>query len=217
MRIRLRLSGTELPSYFASLGPKALRIALEKPKAWEYRLLFQSWIEEVERRRDQIKEYQLGLTLDSSELVSAANAMDWVKTRIRELEGLVQSANRLITYSTQEAVGKAGEPGNSEGIVWVSRMFGAVLDGLLRWGRRSRCLRLASPFEGIVAQLALFVDDLIRQFETFPVQALRKIEDSLTEGTTGTPQMIELTMVFRLSNVEGFQRELEAVHRRSGL
>ena len=217
LRIRLRLSGTELPSYFASLGPKALRVALEKPEAWEHRLLFQVWIEEVERRRDQIKEYQSGLTLDASELVSPANAMDWVKTRLHELEGLTQSANQLITSSAQEAVGKPGEPGSAEDIVWVSHMFGAVLDGLLRWARRSRCVRLPPPFEGIGAQLALFVDDLISQFETFPLHAFRKIEESLTSATTGTPQTIDLTMVFRLSNLEGFERELESVARRSAL
>ncbi len=217
LRVRLRLSGTELPSYFASLGPKALRVALEKPEAWEYRLLFQAWIEEAERRRDQIKEYQSGLTLDASELVSLANATDWVQARLHELKGLTESANKLISSSAKEAFGRPGEPGSAEDIVWVSHMFGAVLDGLLRWGRRTRCVRLPPPFEGVGAQLALFVDDLISQFETFPLHAFRKIEESLTSAAAGTPQTIELTMVFQLSNVEAFERELESVTRRSAL
>jgi uncharacterized protein DUF4062 len=217
LRIRLRLSGNELPSYFASLGPKALRLALERPKAWEYRLLLQSWIEEVERRKDQIKEYQSGLTLDASEFVSAVNAFDWVRTRLHELSGLVESANRLISSSAQEAFGKRGEPGNPEDLVWVSRMFGAVLDGLLRWARRTRCMRLEPPFEGMGTQLALFVDDLIRQFETFPGDALRKIEEALTLTSSGVSQGIEVTIVFRLSNLDGFEQELESVRRRSAL
>jgi hypothetical protein len=217
LKIRLRLNGSELPSYFASLGPKALRIALERPVAWEHRLLFQSWVEEVERQKDQIKEYRSGLTLDESALVSAENFSEWIQTRMHELNGLVQSANRLITSSAEEAFGRPGEPGHPEDIVWVSHMFGAVLDGLLRWARRARCLRLAPPFEGIGAQLALFVDDLICQFETFPVEALRKIEDAVTFPGKRAPRIIEVTMVFRLSNLEGFERELESVRHRSGL
>ncbi len=217
LRMRLRLSGSALPSYFASLGPRALRIALEKPAAWEYRLLLQSWVEEVERRRDQIKEYQSGLTLDASDPISASEAVDWIQTRLHELDGLVQSANRLINTSAQEAFGKPGEPGNPEDIVWVSRMFGAVLDGLLRWARRIRCSRVAVPFETIGTQLSMFVDDLIHQFEIFPVDALRKIEEALTLTASGSPQTIEMTMVFRLSNLDGFQQELESVRRRSGL
>ena len=49
LRVRLRLSGAELPRYLELLGPRALKIALERPRAWEHRLFLQSWIEEVER------------------------------------------------------------------------------------------------------------------------------------------------------------------------
>jgi Domain of unknown function (DUF4062) len=117
LRIRLRLSGTELPEYLASLGPKALRIALEKPKGWEHRLFLQSWIEQIQRRRHQIKEYQSALRLDTAELVSAVSAADWVQTRLHELNGLSDSANKLINSSAQEAFGPPGQPGNPEDIV----------------------------------------------------------------------------------------------------
>jgi Domain of unknown function (DUF4062) len=216
LRIRLRLSGTELPPYFASLGPKSLRIALERPKAWEYQLLLQSWIEEVERRRDQIREYQSGLILDESELVPAGESIDWVQTRLHVLNGLVESANRLVTASAAKAFGPPGEPGNPEDIVWVSRMLGAVLDGLLQWGRRTRCTRLAPPFDRIGAEAALFVDDLIRQFEAFPVDALKKVDEALRTSRPGVPQTVQMTMVFKLSNLEGFQKELQAMLRHFG-
>lgn len=63
LKIRLRLSGGGLPSYFESLGAKALRLALEKPAGWEYLLFLQSWCDEVERHSDSIREYKTGLTL----------------------------------------------------------------------------------------------------------------------------------------------------------
>jgi hypothetical protein len=214
LRIRLRLSGTELPEYLASLGPKALRITLEKPKGWEHRLFLQSWIEQIQRRRHQIKEYQSALRLDTAELVSAVSATDWVQTRLHELNGLSDSANKLINSSAQEAFGDPGQPGNPEDIVWVSQMLAAVLDGLLRWARRIRCARLEEPFESIGVQLALFVDDLVKQFETFPADALRSLEEALPLPSADAPQVINMTMVFRLSNLESFQRELELARRR---
>jgi len=100
--------------------------------------------------------------------------------------------------------------------VWVSHMVGAVLDGLLRWARRTRCARLEPPFESIGGHLAFFVDDLITQFKAFPADGLRKIDEALRSATVDTPQVIELTMVFRLSNLEAFQRELDSVRRRYG-
>jgi hypothetical protein len=214
LRIGLRLTGAELPDYLVSLGPRALRVALERPKAWEYRLFLQSWIDQVEHRRSQIKEYRSGLTLGPAELVPAANASAWIQTRLHELTGVVESANRLISLSAQEAFGAPGEPGNAEDIVWVAHMLGAVLDSLLTWARRIRCARLEPPFEAIGAHLALFVDDLVSQFETFPVDALRRLEEALGLASVENRQVIEMTMVFRLSNLEGFQREMESMARR---
>ena len=89
----------------------------------------------------------------------------------------------------------------------------AHLDGLLRWARRIRCARLEPPFERVGAQLALFVDDLITQFEAFPVDALRTVENALVASADGT-QVVQMTLVFRLSNLEGYRRELESARRR---
>jgi hypothetical protein len=93
-------------------------------------------------------------------------------------------------------------------------MLAAVLDGLLTWAKRIRCARLGPPFEAIGAQLALFVEDLVSQFETFPVDALRRLEGALELASVESPQVIQMTMVFRLSNLEGFEREMESIRRR---
>jgi hypothetical protein len=73
---------------------------------------------------------------------------------------------------------------------------------------------LEEPFESIGVQLALFVDDLVTQFETFPADALRSLEEALPLASADAPQVIDMTMVFRLSNLESFQRELELARRR---
>jgi hypothetical protein len=217
LQVRLRLSGAELPPYLTSLGAKALRIALEKPRAWEYRLFLQSWIECVEQRRPQIKEYRSALTLGSAELVAADAAMDWVQTRLHELQSFVASANHLLGASVQDAFGPPGQPGNAEDIVWVAQMLTAVLDGLLTWAKRIRCARLQSPWEAIGRQLALFVDDLVSQFQTFPVDSLRRVEEAMAAATTQTPQVVQMTMFFRLSNLEGFEQEIAAIRQRFGV
>jgi hypothetical protein len=212
LRIRLQLSGTELSDYLMSLGPRALRIALERPRAWEYRLFLQSWIDQVEKRRSQIKEYRSGLTLGPAELISADSAPGWLQTRIHELQGVADSANSLISSSAQEAFGPPGQPGNADDIVWVTHMLAAVLDSLLIWAKRIRCARFEAPFTAIGAQLALFVDDLVRQFETFPVDCLLRLEQAL-DLPPGNAQTVQMTMVFNISNLEGFNREMESILR----
>lgn len=209
LRLRLRLSGTNLPHYVNSLGPRSLKIVLDRPPAWEYRLFLQSWIEEVERRAHLLKEYKTALTLDVAEFVRSTDTFEWLQTRLHELTGLVESANRLINSSVQEAFGPKGHPGNAEDIVWVSRMLGVVLENTLKWARRIRCARVEPLFEAMKAELALFVDDLVDQFQRFPIDSLGKVDRALANPEE--PGKVVLTMTFQISNLERFQKELETI------
>jgi hypothetical protein len=202
-----------------SLGPKALKIATEKPRGWEYLLFFQAWIDEVARRSDHIRAYRLAeygshTRLDSAVVIPVSNFADWSEGKMRELQQLIGSANVLFNTSIQEAVGKPGEPGNAEAIVDVAHELGRVLDGMLRWAKEVRFAILAEPFERMGSHLALFVNDVIDQFERFPAESLRKCEEALAGPPTGNAVPLNLTMTFRLANEEGYQKELEAARKR---
>jgi hypothetical protein len=216
LRTRLRLSGEGLPSYFDALGPKALRIALEKPKGWEYLLFLQSWLDEVERRSDSLWEYQSHLTLDPAEYVIAKTAGDWILTRMHELEAFVESANKLLNIHAQEAFGEPGQPGDPQRIVWVSRMLGSVLDGILRWAKRIRCARFEAPFERVGAELSGFVEDVIVQLQTFPRTSLSRIEAAIVAANPAKPQKLELIMKVTLANLDRFLSALAEARARAG-
>jgi hypothetical protein len=134
---------------------------------------------------------------------------------MHELQGLVESANKLLNTHAHESFGKPGEAGDSQRIVWVSRMLGSVLDGMLRWAKRIRCARFEAPFELVGAELSLFIDDLIQQFQTFPRDSLSKVEASLALAKSGETQKLELTMVFTLANLAGFETSLAAARARA--
>jgi hypothetical protein len=202
-----------------SLGPGALKIAREKPKGWEYLLFFQAWIDEVARRRDHIRAYRLAeygsqTCLDSAAVIPVSNFADWSKGKMGQLQQLIGLANALFNTSIQEAVGKPGEPGDARAIVDVTRELGQVLDGMLGWAKEVRSAILAEPFERMGSHLGLFVNDVIDQFERFPVESLRKYEEALARPATGNPVCLNLTMTFRLANEEGYLKELEAVRKR---
>lgn len=213
LKLRLLLGGSALPRSLERLRPRALRLALERPKAWEYRLFLQSLIDEVERRTDLVREYREGLLLEASTSVSASDAPEWFLTRLHELQSLVASANRLINESAQEAFGKPGEPGDVEHIVWVSRMVAVVLENTIKWATRIRCTRLASPFDLVAPEAALFVEDLISQFTTFPRDSLNKVEDALLQPPSGKPQELRLVMTLTLANQSRFFEALESAQR----
>ena len=213
LRVRLRLSGHALPDYFDSLTPQALRLALEKPRSWEYRLFFQSWIDEARHRKDLIKEYREGLTIRLAEPVAANQAARWMQTRMHELGGLVTSAGQLMNVSVQRAFGNPGVPGDVEEIIWVSKMLGMVLENSLEWAHRIRCADVEAPFDTLTKELALFADDLIGQLQTFPRTNLKAVEEALDRATLENPQEIQMTMKLKLSNHDAFNEKLAEIQR----
>lgn len=217
LQLRQRLSGATLPRYLESIGPRALRIALEKPRGWEHRLFFETWVDEVESRADLVKMYQDRLTLERAEWVPAANASEWLLTRLHELQGLVNSANHLVNVAVPEAFGAPGEPGDPERIIWVSQMLGLALDRMLNWGSHTRCARLGEPFDRMGERLASFVDELVTEFQRFPRASLTSLEEVLSLPQTDEPRQLELTIVFSLSNVAEYEAEMVRIERVFGL
>lgn len=217
LKAKKLLSGSGMPRFMEELRPKTLRLVLEKPDAWEYLLFFQSWIDEIEQRTDMLREYKDELQLEPAIYVSALNAPEWLQTQNHELESLVASANRLVNESLPEAFGKPGEPGNAEHIVWISHMIGRILERTIQWAIRIRCARCESPFDKVAPEAALFADDLISQFNTFPKDTLQQIENALSLPKLSEPRRLEFTLTFTVSNLERFMQSLDEAKRQYGI
>lgn len=78
LKLRSKVAGKEFPPYFHSLSPNALRLTLEKPDAWEYRLFMQCWADSVAQRSSLFREYREKLRLDLSEPVPSSVAKEWM-------------------------------------------------------------------------------------------------------------------------------------------
>lgn len=135
---------------------------------------------------------------------------------MHELKTLVQSSNKLLNIHAQEGFGNPGEAGDPQKIIWTSKMLGSVLDYILQWARRVRCTKFEVPFESMSHELSLFVDDLIAQFQGFPRDSLSKVESAIADSKQDTVQRLELTMVFTLANVDGFEAAFASAHAKLG-
>ncbi len=217
LKVRKLLSGTGMPRFMEELSSKTLRFALEKGEYWEYFLFLHATLDEIERRTNMIREYRLGLLLNSSTYVAADSAPDWLQTRMYELSNFVESANQLIGKALQEALGKPGEPGDAEQIVWVAQMLGRLLEQALQWAAVIRCTRFEPPFEEMASEMPLTADDLISQLEKYPKEALRKFEEALERAKSSTErQTVELILTITLSNQDRLQEVIEKAKRYYG-
>jgi hypothetical protein len=214
LQLRYRLGTTGVPPSFQTLSSKALRIALEKPDAWEYLLFAQVWIDEVQRHADIIREYQAGLIIGMSEQVEVETAIGWIQTRLRELEGLLASANHLLNVSVHEAFGEPGEAGDPEAIIWNARKLGDVMETAVKWALRVRRARVPEPFTNVITEMAEFPTSAIERLRHFPSECITEIESAIVEASPEFPRMVKLTLTLELSNEDGFSRALSEAERR---
>jgi hypothetical protein len=188
LRLSRRLHGAGTPPYLDGAGPQTLRIALEKPLAWEYRLFFQAWSDEIDRRSWLLRDHGAGVALGLSEDVPAGAASEWLLTRSHELQGLVATLNHLLNVEAGASVGEPGQPGDPDHIMWTARKLGDVLQASLEWGQRIRRSRVHEPFKRAAGEMSAFANDLIEQMVAFPGSKLAQIEDALaTASSAGAP------------------------------
>jgi hypothetical protein len=196
LKLRSMLAGSQIPDHLNGVGPDALRVALEKPDSWEFLLFFHCLANEVERRKDRLRDYDAGLRLGLAENVPAIIAGDWVTTRIHELLGLLDSAGRLVNVEAQTAFGPPGRAGDASYIVWSAKKLGESLDFALEWSQRVRCARVDEPFEPVVAELQKFSADFIQQLREKPGEWLDAAIDAIDNSVPGQPRTLNFNITF---------------------
>lgn len=201
-------------SELKELHGKALRVALERPEAWEYRLFGQALCDEVEANKDIRREHRLALALGIGEHVSASDFLDaWVPTRINELKNISSALEILVNNALQTALRESGTPGDPSEIVFVARRMGIVYRHAIEWSQHVRCAYVDDRFEAVRRELSLFPENIIRSIEEYGPNFLRQLEEALSAPRGNTQQVLDAQLVIDASNVEEFERELNRVEK----
>ena len=214
LKLNAKLKGTFLTPHLHELGPRSLRLALEKPPLWEYLLLFQVWQERVDGLAREIQDYRARFAVGVSEDVVPEAAPGWLQTRMHELQNLVQTFKRLMNSELPTALGQPGEPGDVGRILWAARKFGDILDFVLKWSQRVRCARVHAPFEEPARIVSEFTDDLVDELCRFPGANMKRLVEAREAASTDSPRTLEMILTLKLSHSERFDAAMAAAAKR---
>jgi hypothetical protein len=208
LRWRRRLQG-RAQREFRGLHGEALRLALERPMAWEYRLFGQVLSDEVEASEDLIREHRLGLLIGPGQHAPSGDMTWWIQAQLAELENLVEAGTLLLNESLPEAFRPPGTPGDVTEIVFVARQLGAIHRHAVEWSQRVRRAHVPERFRPLVNEMAWFSDSIIERLGSFGPDVLRQVEEGLADlpEPGEEPKTIKITLTFELSNIEGYQEE----------
>jgi hypothetical protein len=216
LRWRMRLRGQPL-AFLEGLHGEALRLALERPEAWEYRLFGQVLSDEVAANASLRREHRLGIVVGAGEYIPPDEIARWILTQTNELSNLASSLDTLVNVALQEALRPSGTPGDATELVFVAKKIGSGYQHALEWSQRVRRTHVEDEYQQLLHEMSFWTDDMIEKIENFGPNLLRQIEQVLASPPTEEIQTIEASLVLAVSNMDRYNEEFRRVFGRTAI
>jgi hypothetical protein len=191
------LSSAALPSSLLSLSAQALKILLEKPGFWEYKLYSQILEDELRALEDLRRDIRFKVKLGPSLSLTVRELPGWIQRKFKQLAQLTASCKALHEGAVVEAFGPPGRQGDPELIAYSARRMAKVCAELYRW--RAEILEVnahedCATLLDIVARFSCAVIDPIENLPALFESEISKTEKAiaLKEGNIVMSLRIDL-------------------------
>lgn len=188
-------------------GP-SLRLALERPRCWEYKLFAELLIQEVATRRALAEQKRLGLAYGSYDWISDEGLMGWTQARGAELENLVHAFSVLINQEIAKAFGPPGQPADLELILFTARSIATLYQEAIDWSLRIRRTVGEEGLKELVESMQGFTADIVTKIENFGPHILRELEAAMAAGEAEGPRTVRISLNL---DVPGIEEAMQAV------
>lgn len=198
------------PEAVSGLGPNALRIALERPEAWEYRLFAQALSDAVATHSEARYMQKRGLTLGFGDRVSEDEFVAWMHAQLGDLKRIVLALRDLFDTTLHEALGPPGMPGDPRLITFAARAGGQAYGDMIAWCQRMRRANIDERYNPMIQAMSGFAENMMGRLEAMGPDMLHRIEDALSAPVDDPRRHLVFEFLLDL-NVGRFEEEMRRV------
>ncbi|MFP6849656.1 MAG: DUF4062 domain-containing protein [Pseudomonas sp.] len=217
--LNLRAKAHESDPLVASLRPKAFRLAVEKPKGWEWLLFAQILSDEIASHNSKRLDTELGISFgDPTILEEVESITTWVSSRFAWIANTIEQLSRALNTGFIKAVGEPGEPGDIKRIAHLAKRVGDGYEQLLDWKLQFLRASYSDEFEKLIKLASDFSSNAIQEIEEFSEKLYSTIErhiqeaDSYEEGT-----IVTITLTLTVPDTDPFSKEIAQLRAVYGL
>lgn len=216
---RQRINSVRLPAPLADLKGVSLKLLLERPPFWEYRLFANTFVEEIKLIKEHEWDVQYGVILGPGpRLKEPGEVFDWVSKQMDEAQRIIDSFNNLINISLPDALGPPGISGDPLKLVYTSRRLGDTYKATFDWARGAQRLSVPDEYQKIVSIVGGFLNTVAKSVEDFSENLLQQLNAGIAKGEAeGGNIVIEMTITFELHGLDEFHKEINRLRRLAGL
>jgi hypothetical protein len=217
--IRTKAYSSQVLEGLSEYKGEVIRLALEKPMAWEYRLFAEVLHIGIKSlnplRRDVKYGIAFGQCIAFSDL---KDLVHYISTKIFQLRQIGSGLSVLLNTAFQEAIGRPGEPGDPEHIVYVAEKIIEGYKNVLEWTIEFRRLQVEDEWEGLISKVCLFSENMTLEIEQYCEEINTKLNQALNEiAKNGKPIMLNLMLTLTTKGAEEFTQELERLANQYGV
>ena len=198
----------------SELHGKPLRIALEKPFGWQYKLFAELLQQELRSARALRHGQRLGITYGAFQWVSLSEVESWGRSRLAEVIALVQALDVIANRELPKALGTVEEPGDTDMVVRCTRQLGEIYREAIEWSRRVRRSTGEAWFEPLAQRMTSFADDVMKAVEVFGRFLSSEVEPWLLAVENGEDRDLVIKIDIDLPGAKVFSEEVRALRER---
>lgn len=200
-----------LTSKLLSLRGEALKLALEKPQLWEYRLfgmiLKNGLIENIDLRRDM--KYNIYFGEVKKEVSTVNDIIDWMLKRIDELSSISKLLDTLFNVAIQDALGLPGKPGDADSIVYVGNNVIEVYKRIINWDLKFKAISVPPEWENLIRKAPIIAETMIKDIENYTKFYNNELSDALVKlESDDAPKVLNLTFTLHKADLSEFNKEV---------
>ena len=206
-----RVRSDEEYSVLRTLHGSPLQIALERSGGWEFRILAEVLLQEIQARKVLSEQKRLSITYGAYDWVKFSELQFWLEPRLAELKNLLQ-ALQATEPEIARSVGVPGQPGNLAHLVSTARSIGALYQEALEWLLRVRRVAGDAQIKRVAQGMDRLVDDILAQIEMLGPHLLAvvaELEGFVERGEPVPARRIQVTI--ELPGVEEAQAAIRAI------
>lgn len=216
LEVRQHVKKAGLPPDLSQLQGMPLRLVVERPPHWEYRLFPYALSQEIERAKQHRWDLEYHITLGRGAYLNDVGELrNWLLKKMAESHHIVDSSANLLNKVLPEAFGPTGVSGDASKIVYVARRLASAYENAIEWTRDVKQTTAPEEYERLVEIVGTFLKDIIQQIEIFTEEVLNKTESAIEKGTAeGGSHVVEATLTFTLSGQAEFHEEMDRLRNR---
>lgn len=212
-----KLNSCDSQSLLSKLDGEELRFAIDKPTGWEYLLLGTLIIKRINKadyyKRDL--EYDV-IVKEVQNLDTVDKVVSWINLSLQQAKHLISSLESLWDNGIEPAIGREGEPGSIDHLIYLSDRLGMIYEGFIKMNQEFKIIVVDDIWKDLLSTLAVLCSVPIKDIHSYCDKwsiAINKIKNK-TPG-----EIIELDLKLTISNpnMDSFNRNLEFIKLKCGL